>query len=525
MKKKTRRILWIFVTLFVLAGIVVAGGWFWQQRVAATNIPQQTEIVTAFIGELSSHTNASGKLLPQRKVQLALGTTGQVEQVQVKVGDHVQTGDILVQLDSDALGRAVRSAEQNLMIQETNLAGLFKGAEKTDLIAARATIASAQATLDDLLAGPSEKEIAQAEAALRGAQAGLRAAATHYEALDDQLLVAENDISNAFNAVERARWAHEAIMLRNWKAATSWGPYTPQAGAYRTAQINHQAAIARYNLTKLDINNSGYRAAQAQVARAEATLAALTKEKTVQIAATRAQLVQAKVRLDSLLDGTSQEQITIAEAQVQRAKIALQGAQDRLENATLTAPFDGVVTKVYLTVGEWASGLAVELLDNSSLKVVLDVDEIDIGSLHLGQEAIITLETWPDVELTGELVLIAPRAKVSMDIVVYEVHLSIDAGDLPIRAGMTANANLIIANQNDALLIPNRAIIADRKEGKYYVYKVEGETSTKVEVTIGLRDSSHTQIIGGLEEGDKVSIGEIETGPAFGPGSGRRPGR
>jgi len=223
-----------------------------------------------------------------------------------------------------------------------------------------------------------------------------------------------------------------------------------------------------------------------------------------------AAVAQAEANLAMLLEGASDEKIAMAEAQVAQARISLEEAQDNLDKATLQAPSDGVVTEVYVAVGEWATGLAVDLMDYSSLEVVLDVDEIDIGSLAVGQQAVVTLETWPDEELTGELVSIAPKARSGAEIVTYQVRLSLDSGELPIRSGMTANAELVTTHREGVLLAPNRAITADRQAGKYYVNLIQGDTATKTEVTIGLRDNKYTEIISGLEKGDQLVIGEVE---------------
>ena len=200
------------------------------------------------------------------------------------------------------------------------------------------------------------------------------------------------------------------------------------------------------------------------MAVAEANLAALTEDKTVQMASARAQLGQAEANLVKLRDGPSDEQVAIAEAQVQQARIALQNAQARLEDATLVAPFAGVVTAVNFGVGEQAAGRAVELIDPSSLEVVLDVDEVDIGQISVGQPTNVTLETWPDQQLTGKVTAIAPKARAQSEIVTYEVYITIDAGDLPVLTGMTANARLITAQRENVLLVPNRAITADRQQ-------------------------------------------------------------
>ena len=172
-------------------------------------------------------------------------------------------------------------------------------------------------------------------------------------------------------------------------------------------------------------------------------------------------------------------------------------------------------------VGEWAAGLAVELVDTSSLEVVLDVDEIDIGSIAIGQAAIVTLETWPDRDLPGEVISIASRGDAMAEIVTYRVHISLDAGSLPVRPGMTANANLITAERENVLLVANRAISVDRDAGQYYVHRIQDKTVAKVPISVGMRDRNYTEITGGLEQGDELVIGyDEQNGLPFEPGQG-----
>ena len=100
---------------------------------------------------------------------------------------------------------------------------------------------------------------------------------------------------------------------------------------------------------------------------------------------------------------------------------------------------------MHVNVGEYASGIAVELMDTASLEVIVPVDEVDIGVIELGQKATITLETWPDVAIESEVALIAPGAAANSTLVTYDVHLRLGQTELPVRVGMTANVQLITA--------------------------------------------------------------------------------
>jgi len=557
-KKKSKRTRWIILAAVAVV-VVAAVVWFvnerplaqLQQRRASAANPELDQPVTAFIGDLSAGATASGRLLPQREAHLALAIAGQVEEVYVQVGDEVQASDVLIQLESGSLQRAARSAEQSLAIQEANLAELRQGASEEEIAVAEATLDSAKAS------------IANAQAGLVSAKSALTKAELSRDALADADVTAEANLKSAqaslssaqaqlaallegadAETVEQARLNWEQAKNSLWNAqlerdAVKGRPGTPryvstqmeiavanaeiavrvaeisylqaQEGATEEAITSARATVASAEAgvtnaqAQLDDVDDQIAQAEASVVQAEATVA----QAEAGVLQAEAAVAQAEANLAILLAGPSDEKIGIAKAQVAQARIALEDAQGNLAKATLVAPFDGVVTDVYVAVGEWANGLAVDLMDTGSLEVVLDVDEIDIGGLAVGQQAVVTLETWPDEELTGELVSIAPKARSGTEIVTYQVHLSLDTGELPIRSGMTANAELVTAKRENVILVPNRAITADRQAGKYYVNLVQGDTIVKTEVTIGLRDNKNTEITSGLQEGDKLAIGEV----------------
>ncbi len=565
-KRAKKRLTWILATALVVAALVTTGGLVARRRAQADSGPAASQVATAFLGTLSAEASASGQLLPRREAALSFPTPGKVEQVSVHVGDVVEAGSVLAQLERDGLERALRNAQQTLAIREANLRDLradpreeevaaaeaavtsariqledlLAGARQEDLVAAQAAVASARAQLDELEAGPSSEELARARTALASAEASLSVEAERLAARDAQITVARQQLDVATIQLESARYFYDA--LKNDWQHKDYADYSPEAEALADAQAAYDVALARYNLSVANINDTAYRNAQAQVAQARAGLNALTESKTVEFAAAReqlaqaqlalsrltedktaqvanarSQLAQAEANLSSLVEGTSGEQIAIAQAQAEQARISVATAQARLDEATLLAPFAGAVTAVHVAVGGWAAGPAVELVDMGSLEVVLNVDEVDVGQVGVGTETFVTLEAWPDRELQGEVVAISPRGSADSEVVTYEVHIRLSTGDLLVRTGMTANAQLITSARSDVLLVPNRAITVDRQAAKYYVYRADGGDLSKTEVTVGLRDAEYTEVRTGLSEGDRVALNYEASEFPFGP--------
>ena len=495
------------------------------------------QIVTAFVGDLAASASASGKVLPQRSAALAVQTPGRVERVLVQEGDVVEAGDALVQLERDDLQAAVDSARQDLAIQQANLDDLLAEPLPKEIAAAEAAVASAKAQLQDLNDGPRPEEVAAAEANLAAAQAGVWASS-------EQLGEVQNSTDEAGIARARAQLAAAQLELARAQQANEDNPVyeTHQAmldaqEAVDVAQAELDALLAGPNEDSVGAAQAGVGASAAQRDAREADLNVLLNgASAAQLAAAEATLAQAEASLDALESGPSDDAVHAAEAQVEQARLAVEDAEAALEEATLRAPFAAVVTAVHVSEGEVANGVAIELLDADSLEVVLTVDEADVGALAVGQPATITLETWPDEQFESEIVKIAPAASDSAEsaLVSYAVYLHLEQTTRPVRAGMTAHANLLTAQREDVLLLPNQAIVADRDAGKYYVDLVvdggvaDGDSAAneaeirveRVEVTIGLRDDRNTQIVAGLEEGDRVRVRTAVPNGLNGAGNG-----
>ena len=493
---------WLHTLFAVLMMVVLAAGCAGSQA----QPPAENEVVTAFIGDLTAEATASGAVLPRRQATLSVNTPGLVETVTVRVGDVVAPGQALVQLDAGDLALNVTHAEQTVRLAEAGLASLLEPPDETDVAAAEAAVASAQANLDDLLAGPSAQEIAISEAAVRASQASVASASADLSGAQDS--IQESQIVAAQAELLAAQVNRDRIQEEN-----EAGPNAANHQALLDAE--QVLADAQAQLETL-LAGPEVGAAQSTVAAANARLQGSQAEldqllagvAAAEAAGAEVQLAQAQAELAALIDGAPAAEIAAAEAEVEQARLSLAGAEAELAAATIRAPFAGVVTAVAVSEGEVASGAAVTLVDMDSLEVVLAVDEIDVGNLAAGQPALITLETWPDVAIDSEITAIAPGATTAPDsaLVTYDVHLSLAQTDLPVRAGMTANANLITAQRENVLLVPNRAVNVDRQSGTYSVNLVAGDGTQEVPVTIGLRDSQHTQILDGLQAGDSLLI-------------------
>lgn len=447
------------------------------------------ERVEVIVGDLSSSTSASGTVLPVQEASLAMASTGIVTEVLVQVGQEVQAGEVLVQLDDS-------SARIELELAQLKLEDARLSAESAQI-----DLESTEQDLQDDIDW-AYSQIDDAEADLADAQA----AAADPDAQDEMAQVRVN-LQQAWNTYDDARARYEQLLGTesdcNQPGRSCPGIGGQVAAAYDAviaADENYQVALAQYNLQVENLENA--------VDEAEDYIDDLNDD----IYTTTESLTEPDGQLQQ-----SSRSAESAKLALQQAELSVEQAQESLDRLTLVAPFDGIITAVHVEIGEQASGIVVEMMSSGDYEVTLDVDEVDVGSLAIGQPASIVLEAWPSRSIESRVASIAPRAAESSDgVVSYEVRLQLPDSELPVRVGMTANATITTEQLTGVLLVPNRAITSDRATGKYYVNLVEGETVTQVEVQIGARDGQYTQVLSGLAAGDILQISS--TTLSFGPG-------
>jgi HlyD family secretion protein len=199
-------------------------------------------------------------------------------------------------------------------------------------------------------------------------------------------------------------------------------------------------------------------AAQAAVTQAEQSLALKQKPYTdADILAQRQAVAAAEAALATKKTPYTDSDVLSAQAAVDQAKAALESAQLNLTNATLTAPFDGVVSSVAVNAGEASASPAVTIVDPKALRLDVTVDEADIAKVQSGQKAAITFDSIAGKSFTGQVTGVAPSATITSGVATYAVSISISEPDM-IKAGMTGNATIVYGEQANALVVPNRAV-------------------------------------------------------------------
>jgi macrolide-specific efflux system membrane fusion protein len=233
-----------------------------------------------------------------------------------------------------------------------------------------------------------------------------------------------------------------------------------------------------------------------------------------------AQVHSSREQLSLIREKYTVEDLQYAEAQVQQARAALRISEANLGYATITAPMSGVVASVSTQQGETVtSGSAapqaptfVTIIDLNRLQVDAYVDETDIGKVHVGQDAAFTVDAFPDKEFSGKVTAIYPKALIQQNVVTYDVVVAIDNREGLLRPDMTTNTTITVAKREKVLAIPNQAV--RREDGDRVVFVQEGDRLVRRPVKTGWKDKTYTEVLSGLKEGERVVVGEVESGKA-----------
>ena len=190
---------------------------------------------------------------------------------------------------------------------------------------------------------------------------------------------------------------------------------------------------------------------------------------------------------------------------VTNVEIAYRGTKD----ASLYAPFEGIVTRVDTEIGNLSSVIkpAIVIQNLNSLKITANISETEIGEVRVGNSVTFTLDAFPDETLTGRVTEIDPTETVISGIVYYPTIIIPDNLPEGAKPGMTTDIAIQILIKENVLIIPYHAI-SEISNKKAVVKILEGENIIEKEIKLGIKgDDGMVEIFSGLEEGEKVVVG------------------
>lgn len=419
---------------------------------------QQVEILDEYTVEPDSlvvTVSATGVIEPERSVDLDFELSAPVAEVFVQEGDTVQQGDVIAQLDVADLEAQLREAEVALELQELAFETLVAPPRDVEIVAAEAAVAAAEAAVPAAGFGPTQEQIEIAR---------VQADLARNQLWQTQL---NRDIRNQLGPEFRG----------------GLPDIIQQEGQVSAAEF--EVGIADANIDATISSGGGIGA----------------------IASAEAQLVQAQIALDNLIEGPDQVELLEFEIELDRARLAVERARVAVEQGRLEAPFDGILAQDNLTVGEVppVEQPAVQVVDNSGFFVELSIDESDVVDIAVGQSVSLRLDALPETEVTGTITRISITPDEESTTVVYRARVELDPTEANIRVGMSTTATVTTQELEDVLVIPNRFIRIDRDTQQAFVTIQTGDNQfEEIPVTLGERNSTVSQVTSGVEPGQRI---------------------
>ncbi len=427
---------------------------------------------------------ATGYIQPAAEIRLSFQQPGIVQKVAVDVAQTVKRGDVLAQLDTTDLELAQSQAQASLaqahvaleiahaavIIATDNYSRTVEGSRQADIDAGNAAYNAALKAYDKVKAGAQPEDYAGAEAAYLNAEAAVKRAQADYD--------------------------------RMFKANPAGISGSPAGLALEQASNNFNAAKSAYDKVAKPSDAAALAAANQQVQSARATVDRLMQPaRSFDIEQAATGVAQAKLQVRSV------------EVQVQLAEIQVKQAQRRIDQTRIMAPVDGQISVVNIKTGEMVGNLAViSMVDTAQYAIDITVDEVDIAQVKVGQEVQVTLDALANTPVKGSVQRINPTSTMVNGVVSYVVRVVIaldsasaaDSASASLRAGMTARTNITVDRRADVLQAPNWAIRTDAQTGKTFLSVKNGNSKEQVEVKLGARSDTYSEVLSGAQPGMTV---------------------
>lgn len=439
-----------------------AGAFAWVRNNAApANLAEYTIDVKP--EALTLRITASGTVVPAQSVNLSPKTAGVLQKLFVEQGDRVVQGQMIAQMDQQDLKGQLLQAQGGVDQAKARLDQLKNGSRPEEIAQAKARLDQSNAQFNATKSGNRKPEIAQAKAQVVSAEAKLE--------------------------------------LANSKKAQ-----------YTKLKEVGVIALERFNEVKADAKT-----AAASLAEARQRLELLQEgSRTEEIQQAQASLREAGAGYALVRNGTRVEEIAQANAQLTTAQGQLQVIQARLSDTVIRAPFAGVVTQKYATVGAFVTPTTSASSTTSAtstsivavakdLEILAKVPEVDIGQIRSGQPVEIKVDAYPAQTFKGRVRLVSPEAVVEQSVTSFQVRVVMLTGQRQLLSGMNSDLTFLGKTVRDALVVPTVAIATQK--GQTGVYIPDKENKPKFQpITIGSTVQNKTQVVEGLGSGQKVFI-------------------
>jgi HlyD family secretion protein len=455
---------WLWITILVVA-VLGVGGYFvyntYFKPAPTTTTEPAMQTAVASLGNLVVSASGTGQLIPASEMSLGFDQAGTLSELDVEVGDLVKKGDLLARLQTndtqDSINSSIADAQLSVVTAENAVKTLYDNA--------------------DISRTTALNDIATYAQAVRDAQ---------YQ-LENYTMPLVLEGLGAVEAVDKMKADLDAAL----EAFDPYRYYSPNNDTRKSLLVDLNLAQSNY----------------------DAAVKRLNYEYVLEVA--QANLDKARRDYDKYKDGPAPDDLKEAEAELASAQSKLALALDTQSVIDLVAPMDGTVMSIDNNVGEVLSSTPfINLADLQQPKLVVYIDETDLDKVALEHEADVTFDALSNQAFTGKVVAIDPSLETVSNVQVVTIYVLLDkeslSADVNLLAGLNASVDVISGRATNAVLVPIEAV-RDLGDGSSAVFVIQnGQPFLRV-VQVGLTDVTSAQIISGVQAGETVTTGIVQT--------------
>lgn len=518
--------LWISLgaILIIVVGGYYAYDYFSADSVEASETPEiQTAVARS--GDLTVFATGAGQVVPASEVNFGFDENGTLAELLVKIGDQVQVGQVLARLETNQseedIALVLAEAELNVLTAQQALDDIYDSIQ-IDTAQAMLAVEDAEQALEDLQ--NSDLREAQAIQSVAEAQEAVNQTERTYNATRSTASQSTIDAAYAELVLAEKKLKDQQAKFDDYanKSDDDLGKANAQL-KLSSAQATYDNALRYYNAVTgtgseldLELTAADLATAQAKLTEAQREYERIKDGPTPgEIALAEAELATAIAKFATLENGPDPTEIALAEANLANAQAKLDLAREDQAVKDLVAPFDGTIMSISASVGEAVGTNAIiSMADLAQPVLEVYLDEADLDKVVVGFEVEVIFDSLPDDMFTGQITEVSPSLQTvsNVDAVLAWVQLDMDSYSKPqsLPVGSNASVDVIGGRAQNAVLVPVEAV---REIGinEYAVFVMEdGEPRLRI-VTVGLMDYTSAEIISGLEAGEVVTTGVVET--------------
>lgn len=503
-------------------GLIVLGFFWYEWQQQGETLPDTIEVGTVGRATVAEILTETGAVKALQAADLAFTRGGRVGSIHHRVGEVVEAGAVLIELETTELAAQVEVARARVVAEEARLLELMRGVDASGLAvtdagvaAARVAVANAERALaettaqQDLLVGNAKKALlsgglmAYLESPERGSgNYDSPTISGTYTGADEGVYVVE--LYNS-GAISGSSYRVSGLEVGGGEASTVKPTPLGTRGLYLTFPSDF-APRTKWEIPVPNTRSSSYvTLLSAYTAAVENRRGAVTAAENALLSA-QANLAQVESQKNQVVGSARSERVVAQEALVQQMKASLLQAEAALAEARLVAPFAGVVTGLMTETGQIVgAGQAVVLFRSTDgFELEVSISEIDIAEVSVGDQAIVTFDAFEEIALAAEVIKIAPAVTVENGLRTFLVTLALRGEEPRLRHGLTAEIELTTEQRPEVVAIPTRSIYED-ETGKFVRLVSEDGTLSRVPVTTGLRGTNGlTEIVSGLSGGEQI---------------------